>query len=620
MTSESLILEELRSLRQQVDTLQQAAKLRHRTTLVAVQPQPWLGQSVTIEVRVTDEAGQQPRVDLPVMVTTTWGALRVADGYTLQEGQSVVARTDLSGAVALTLLPPLADQIADTQQHALETMLAQMDATAPAPNAVTAELNAAVRQYQQASNDALRAAVDFYFQFFYQQRLATLTTQDWLQRWQYTNATVIALATEAPTSANAIIDGMTAPMATVQGAAVLTLRFTDWLGPWLQSYTNLARNEGDLRRQFDNLKELTSNPEELVAATTDLVQASVRNRLGRTGEQIEQQVVYGVVTALLDESIGDLPVATRVKLITGLPPATGAVRTLGSRAQADLGQATFDLKQDLTQRVESSVGQLTQAQEFLITRLSGVEGSVGGLQNAFQGKADRSDLVTLQGQLVELGKGTQTLNGRFDLFQSNFVDLSDSVALFRGDLDRARAEITDFGKFQNEAGSQLVKLGERTDAFQVQFSKLQNDFGRVDSSLDKLQIGLRDVEEELKRRPGRQVFEELQATLSTLSTVVNTLNSDVLTFRDQVNLRLTGVVTRGDLTQLRTELGNLVATKADQKQLERSFTDIDARFRNIQTDFGVFNSNVTRLRGDLDSLGNNVTKIRLDVDRIRPRP
>lgn len=576
--TEPLLREELRVLQQQVAALTQAAARRHRLALTLVQPQPWLGQAVTLAVRVTDEAGTQPRVDLPVLLTTTWGRLRVADGYTLQAGESLVAHTDLQGMVTATLAPPLTEQLGELEQHALETQLRQLDVTVPTPQAIRAAFTGFVQQYQQATEQPLRAAVDFYFQRFSQPQFSALITDDLLQAWRYRYTTVVVLAAEAGATTLAGAATNTPLATTVQGAAMLNLRFTEWLGPWLQAYIDLARADEGLRHQFETLKSLTSRPEELVAATTELVQAAVRNRAGRTGEQIEQQVVYGVVTALLDQNIRELPVATQVKLLTGLPPATGAVRSLGSRAGADLGQSAFDLKQELTQNVETKVGQLNQAQGVLTNRIVGVEGTVGGLQTAFQGKADQSELVTLQGQFVELGKGTQTLITRFD------------------------------------------KLSERTEAFQVQFGKLQNDFGRFDSVLGKFQVDLRDIQEELKRRPGLNVIQELQATLVTLSNTLTTLNTDVTNFRDQVNLRLTNIVSRDELTQVRTDLGRALATKIDQRQLDQSFGDFEVRFKNLQTDFSVFSSQFNRLRGDLDSLGNNVSKLRLDLDKIRPRP
>ena len=665
--TETLILDELRRLQQQVAALQRAATRRHRVTLTPVQPQPWLGQAVTLALRVTDEEAMQPRVDWPVLLTTTWGRLRAADGYTLQTGESVVARTDLNGGLTVTLLPPLVEELWEPQQRALETLLAQFDPAAPTPTTVVPAFNAAIEQYQQATAEDLRAAIDFYFQHFYQPRLATLFTYDWLQRWQTINATVIVVAPENLLPLGDMA-GETLPLlaATVQGAAVLPLHFKDWLGPWLQSYINLASAQGNLRQQFTLLKELTKNPEELVAATADLVQAAVRNQVGRTGELIEQQVVYGVVTALLDQDIQELPVATRVKLLTGLPPATDTVHRLGSRAGANLEQSAADLKSDLAQRVDSKVGSLNQAQGVLDSRLTGVEGTVGGLQAVVQHKAERSDLTALQGQFAELGKGTQTLTTRLDSLQSNFTNLDESVGGFRGDLDRLREEVQtggnlelvtklqeqladvttalqkfdrrfatfqektvaqlattlardEFVRFQSELGQQVAKLGERTDVMQTQFGKLQNEFGRFDTSLNKVQIDLRDVQEELKRRPGLQVIQELQATLATLSNTLTTLNTDVTTFRDQVTLRLTDTVTNTELTQVRTELDRALSTKIDQ-QLAQSFGDLDSRFRTLQTDVSAFRSNITRLRGDLDTLGTNVSKIRLDVDRLGPRP
>lgn len=628
--TEPLLREELRVLQQQVAVLTQAAARRHRLALTLVQSQPWLGQAVTLVARVMDEAGTQPRVDLPVLLTTTWGRLRVADGYTLQEGASLVARTDLQGVVTVTLAPPLVEQLGEPEQRALETQLGQLDATASTPQAISAALTQFVQQYQQATEQPLRTAVDFYFQRFYQPYAAALTSVDWLQSWRYRQATVIALASEAVGATPVSTGALTPLAATVQGAALVNLRFTEWLGPWLQSYIDLARADEGLRRQFATLKSLTNRPEELVAATTDLVQTAVRKRAGRAGEQIEQQVVYGVVTTLLDQQTQDLPVATRVKLLTGLPPATGAVRHLGSQVGADLGRSALDLKQEVTQSVDNKVGQLDQAQGVLTNRVAGVEGSLGGLQSAFQGKADRSELATLQGQFADLGKGTQSLTTRLDGLQNTVANVGNTLQ----NVDRAFAAFQEktvaqlaqtllrdeFVRFQNETTQQVANLGERTEAFQTQFDKIQREVGRFDSSLNKLQVDLRDVQEELKRRPSLNVIQELQASLATLASTLITLDTDVTNFRDQVNLRLTNTASRDDLTQVRTDLGRVLATKLEQRQLDQAFGDFEVRFRNLQTDFSVFSSQFNRLRGDLDSLGNNVSKLRFDFDKIRPRP
>lgn len=578
---DTLILDEVRRLQQQVAALQASAARRHRVTLTPIHPQPWLGQAVTLSARVTDEGGTQTRVDLPVLLTTTWGQLRAADGYTLQTGESIVAHTDLTGTLIVTLLPPLVAELGEPQQRALETLLVQFDPTAPTPSAMLPLLNAAVAQYQQPTAQDLRAAVDFYVQQFYQPRLATLAANDWLQSWQTTTATVLALAPETSVPLGELT-GVTLPLlaATIQGAAVLPLHFRDWLGPWLQCYTNVADTEASLRQQFTLLKELTQDADELVAATTNLVQTVVRQQSGRTGEWIKQQVVAGVVNTLLEQETQELPLPTRVKLITGVPAAAETIRTLGGRAGASLTQSTVELRQTLTQQVDNKVGQIQSA---LTTRLGSVEGNVDGLQAAVQTKADRTDLTTLQGQLVEVGKGTQTLTTRFDGLQTD-----------------------------------LAKLSERTTAVQTQFGKLQNDIGRFDTSLNHLQLDLRDVQEELKRRPGFQVIQDLQVTLATLSNTVTTLNTDVTTFRDQIAGRLADTVTHTELGQVRTELGDALAAKIDQQQLAQSLGDLDARFRTLQTDIGTFRSNFTRLRGDLDTLGTNVLKLRVDVDRLRP--
>jgi hypothetical protein len=96
-----------------------------RVTLTAVQPQPFLGQTVTLVVEVTDGAGR-PGVDVPVTLLATRGRLSASDGYTTTAGHLITARTGVSGRLRVTLTLPPTEPLTEVQQSALARAVSQL--------------------------------------------------------------------------------------------------------------------------------------------------------------------------------------------------------------------------------------------------------------------------------------------------------------------------------------------------------------------------------------------------------------------------------------------------------------------------------------------------------------
>src|SRR5258706_10589048 len=100
------VLQELQYLRETVDRLKTAFSAGSRVALQCDQSGPYLGQPVTIVIRVTDVMDRNPRINIPVSVITTWGKLRDIRDLSGDSSSAVTARTDSDGTITLTLFPP----------------------------------------------------------------------------------------------------------------------------------------------------------------------------------------------------------------------------------------------------------------------------------------------------------------------------------------------------------------------------------------------------------------------------------------------------------------------------------------------------------------------------------
>lgn len=291
-TSHAQLSQEIQSLRETVTALQLAMETRHRVTLRTVQDRPFLGQPVTIIATVTDGSGTKSGANVPVTFTATWGKLRTTDGHTIQKGSTITAHTSVNGTVRVTLLPPTSEELWERQQAALETMLRLLDSNADTPREAETDLQEMAREYRREVNIQLRQAVDIYFRDFGQQLLDTVNKRDYMLAWSYFDSVVIAYAQDNI--------GEDTVRTSVQSTAALPLRFKNWLGPWLQTYLELSKNENKLGNRFQNIKQLSKEADVLADGVYDLVRDSVIELDGLAAEYVGQKVVEKSIRDFLD--------------------------------------------------------------------------------------------------------------------------------------------------------------------------------------------------------------------------------------------------------------------------------------------------------------------------------
>ena len=291
----------MRELQDELAALR-AVAARPVVTVQALVEAPFLGEAVPLVVTVVDADGE-PAVDAPVDLVATWGRLRASDGYSVDEGAALTVRMDIFGRAAATLTPPTSEDLQDVQQAALETSLATLDHSAPTPAEALDGLRELARQYRWEAASDLRHAVDVYFRDFRPRLLDTVNFRDYLARWSYLDSTVTASAVTT-TSVDAV--------------ATLTVRFTDWLGAWLETYLALVEEDSDLRGRLSNEAGRTDNAGEILEGVHRRVGEFIESQRGVAGAYAAERIAEKSMLGFLDREVPKLPLQSRLELFPAL--------------------------------------------------------------------------------------------------------------------------------------------------------------------------------------------------------------------------------------------------------------------------------------------------------------
>jgi hypothetical protein len=435
------LMQEIRTLRETVEALQSTLGARRRVTLHPIEDHPFLGQPVTIVATVTDALGTAPQVDMPVTFATTWGRLRSV-GLLVQQGNTVTARTNAAGTAKVTLLPPTSEDLWERQQGALETMLRLLDADAATPLETRSGLEEMVRRYDWEANVDFRRAVDIYFRDLSHHLLDTINQYDYMRSWSYFDATVMAFARDDA--------GGDAPGTTVQSTASLTLRFKDWLGPWLETYQAEFESQNALENELQHARQRTEEAGALVQDVYGRVRDFVADQRGLVGEYAGRKVAGTSLDRFIASELGDLPPETRVNLFPALKVAADTIDTAGVKVLSAVGQTHSNLRQELNQKIATVE---TKGIGALSTR-------VEDLQSQLNAKVDATTFNT-------------ALISKLDASEfNNFVSEYNSFETEVGTQLAAKVDTTTF----NTALARKVD----TTTFNTQVGSLQNRVNRFD--------------------------------------------------------------------------------------------------------------------------------------------
>lgn len=369
---------------------------------------PFLGEPVPLVVVVVDADGE-PAVDAAVDLVATWGRLRASDGYSVDEGAALTVRTDIFGRAEATLTPPTSEDLQDVQQAALETSLATLDHSAPTPAEAVDGLRELARQYRWEAASNLRHAVDVYFRDFRPRLLDTVNFRDYLARWSHLESTVTALAVTTTS---------------VDGAATLTVRFTDWLGAWLETYLALVEEDSDLGGRLSKEAGRTDDAGEILEGVHRRVGEFVESQRGVAGAYAAERIAEKSMLGFLDRDVPKLPLEARLELFPALKSQSKTVAKVGATAFGAIEQARTDVRRELRRRIPRGdlgglVGELLGSRftEFeaaqtqnLDERLADFEAAqelklearVAPVEQQLVGKLDASDFRSLRTRVIDI--------------------------------------------------------------------------------------------------------------------------------------------------------------------------------------------------------------------------
>lgn len=442
-----------------------------RVRLRLLTPQPFLGQSVTLLAKVTDWQGS-PAAGVTLTWGATWGNLRTSSSYGGRLNQSAVTLTQRDGSAKVTLLPPTSEELRDSQQAALQAMLNQLDPDAPTPLAIEATLRHIVAEYRREINDKLRQAIDIYFRDFRQGLLDTINQFNYLVNWSYFDSTVMAYVSDSRTG-------------DTLGVGLITVRFKDWLAPWLEVFLGQTASQDSemLSNDLNHERLWRETPLGLQEAIFGTVTNYLGLQQGLVGDYIGRKIVADTVQDFTLTGLADFSVAERATIGPALTTLSNTV-TIGTPIFNALGQTRGDVFREV-ERVDVT-GKFNDA-------LAGFEAAfdsrLANFQVAFDNRLSGFD-ATFNARLdIAFEQFDNTFDSRLNTAFSSF-DTRFNTRLETAFRDYDTLVTSRLGDFQNTFDSRLNSAFERYDRsfntrLNTAFSGYDTTFNtRLDSAFD----------------------------------------------------------------------------------------------------------------------------------------
>ncbi len=202
-----------------------------------------LGEMCEITAEVHDFGGNvvtsRPWIDF----ITTWGELRAAPGFstdTSANGSSISVQANSEGIARVRVKAAHTGNFTETQDlqvaNTLETTLATgqffyqaiIDAPTPTSQVATEAFTLMNTQYELTQSGPIQMFLDSYQQFPQYQIIPQLIPT-LVSNWKHYRTVVVALAKD---------DSNPATPDSAKGSASIQVQFRDWVGPWINSYTN----------------------------------------------------------------------------------------------------------------------------------------------------------------------------------------------------------------------------------------------------------------------------------------------------------------------------------------------------------------------------------------------
>lgn len=549
------LLHEVRALREQVKALQAALGGQYRVVLRALQERPFLGQTVNLVATVTEAGRGRPRIDAPLTFATTWGRLRAVEGVTIREGSSVTVRTDGDGMARVTLLPPTSEALLPVQQGTLETALRLLNRAADDPRAAKDGLRRLAEQYRWDGNPQLRQAIDIYFRDFGAGLLESINTLDHMLAWSYIDSTVLAHVRDGAE------EGQEATA--VHATAALSLRFKNWLGPWLETMQTVAQEESQLAEDLARAKEI-EEAGTLLGEVYGRVRDFVSDQRGLVGDYVGRRVAQASLRDFLQTETGDLPKETRFAIFPTLDVASQTVASSGVNVLAAVGSTHVNLQRDLNQKInrveteQQELGQKidevdTEGIRTLATTVDNLQSRVATFDETLENKVDATDFDAALSSKLGVTQFT-TFQDRITAELTERVDTTTFNAALAAKVDGTTFDsrlVRLDSELRQELDNRIVQVEtESIEVLTTRLNSLESEFSRIPTDLESIEAlvsRVGEIETQMATKVDTTVFD------AAINSKLDATRFD--SFETEVSTRLDRKV---DATTLDTALASTV--------------------------------------------------------------
>ena len=380
-----------------------------------VLPQPaWLGQPLTLTVRVADRGGT-PRAGVAVTVQAGAGRLLWMFGFQRIEGQAVTVLSGADGSAVLELRRDPSEPLSEAQDAELRATLQWLDASAPDPFKLQADFRAVAKLYLRERASALRTALDIYVREYRPATLDGFNNATGRMSWPVDSVLVQADAVDAAGGGRTL------------ARAVTTVMWKNWVGAWLEFFGDVLEESAKLDSRFERaLAQPGAKGSGAVSGLMDEAQRFVAAQSGRTAEWLGQKTVNAAVDRLVgSDKVANMDKETRTALLTQMKAASREVSPTSQGNFTLVRRVRIDLGGRLTSLGDLNLSQLARA-EAILTEVN----TKAALVDAKAAEVDRKAAQVDTG-LADFNRNTVQINDRLSTLSTGFTTLRNDFNRFQ---------------------------------------------------------------------------------------------------------------------------------------------------------------------------------------------
>lgn len=548
---------------------------------ISVQPPqtlPWLGQEITLTLKVTVAASGKPVANLPVAIESSDMWIGTQFGYDVREGQVVSSRTATDGSIRVRLRNLFDERLTVDQLGALQEALRSLDAGAPAPRNMRAQLVQLVGLYEDLRNKNLRTAMDIVYRSTGRHLTDTLNQQDNLYEWRYHSGLlrVYLDADMQPLRQSAVIAN-----ATAAEVGIYHVAWKQWLMPWYQVYQEQLSGS-DLRQSFLVARQRIDSEAGLTAEILGQAYRFVAGKNGLIGEALGKKVIDREIQHFLAKEIATLPVTTQLSMYPSLLLAGNTINSADTGTLALVNQSRADMEIVLDQRINDTV-----------LNNDGVLSAIDTL-NTRVGQLD-SQVLTQGNDFGQLQLQVSGMRGDIDTLDSNLIGVQGNIGQINTRLDVIDTSVLDLG-----LGFQQVTEG---------FNQLELDFGLIGSSVNTLNENFSQLDAEVQGVDAS--LEQITADIGLIGSGLTQMNGDVKGINsglDQVTADMQSI--DSDLTRVTAEMQSI---DSDLARVTGEVQRVDLGLQKVDSRVSGINDSVVTLDNRFIGLDKSVTALNQDA-------